>query len=526
MIVRRLYDAVESASQAIAPRQAQRSGHSGRIKHPVGLRDTLRSALTRQWPAEAYVPASRSGKRSVGPLTWDEFVSFFQFGSLPMRQTISDTSIDIDGGFASLVAQGYEGNSIVFATMLTKLSLFAQARFMWQQLRNGQPGDLFGSADLAILEKPRLGAVTGDLLSRALVHADFAGNAFVVRKRSDRLWQPRPDWVTMIFGSFDDPSTSLVDLDADFLGIVYHPGGRHSGRDPVTYLNPNDPRLPNQVAHWAPYPDPLNPFTGTSWLIPAIREMQGDTLATRHKVKFFENGATPNVIVTVNLEDPEEFSRWVEAFDTEHKGVTNAYKTLYLMAGTQVDVKGSDFQQMDFKATQGAGETRLINAAGMHAVIVGASEGLQGSALNAGNFNAAKRLVSDKTLRYLWGNLAGSLETIIPPPQSGSRLWYDETHIPFLQEDVQDAAKVLALQAAAMRQLADGGWVPDSVVDAVTSGDLRRLQHSDLFSVQLQPPGTITASTNGTSPNGNGSSNGAGAQRSLEELVTLVKEDR
>jgi hypothetical protein len=46
-----------------------------------------------------------------------------------------------------------------------------------------------------------------------------------------------------------------------------------------------------------------------------------------------------------------------------------------------------------------------------------------------------------------------------------------------------------------MRQLGDGGWAHDAVVDAVTSGDLRRLagQHTGLVPVQLQAPGASTA---------------------------------
>jgi hypothetical protein len=42
-----------------------------------------------------------------------------------------------------------------------------------------------------------------------------------------------------------------------------------------------------------------------------------------------------------------------------------------------------------------------------------------------------------------------------------------------------------------MKQLTEGGWEPDSVVDAVVAGDLSRLKgnHSGLFSIQLQQPG-------------------------------------
>jgi hypothetical protein len=130
----------------------------------------------------------------------------------------------------------------------------------------------------------------------------------------------------------------------------------------------------------------------------------------------------------------------------------------------------------------------------VHPAIVALSEGLQGASLNAGNFGAARRLQADKMLRPTWRNMAGSLETIVPA-QPGSRLWYDDRDIPFLREDVKDAAEIISTQATAMRTLGDGGWDHDAVVDAVTSGDLRRLggAHTGLVPVQLQIPGAAGA---------------------------------
>jgi len=124
---------------------------------------------------------------------------------------------------------------------------------------------------------------------------------------------------------------------------------------------------------------------------------------------------------------------------------------------------------------------------------------MQGSSLNAGNFNSARRLMADKTLWHLWSNVAGSLETLVPPPK-GSRLWID-SNIPFLREDRKDAAEIQQLKATTIRPLVDAGYDAQTVVAAVESEDMTLLKHSGLFSVQLQEPGTPTpASTNGTVP--------------------------
>jgi hypothetical protein len=424
------------------------------------------------------------------PLPFDEWVSYFTLDNWWGRTTMASTTEEIEANFAGYVTGAYERNGIIFACLTSRQMLFSEARFQFQEMREGRPGDLFGDQSLSIIEKPWPGAVTGDLLSRAIIDADLAGNHFAVR-RNGRIRRMRPDWVTIVLGSETDADADSWDIDSEVIGYIYHPGGRYSDHEPV-YL------LREQVAHFAPIPDPLASYRGMSWLTPVIREVIADSAARDHKVKFFENGATPNLFVSLDIEDPDKFKRWVEGFDAEHQGTANAYKTLFLGAGSTATVVGNSFQQIDFKTVQSAGETRIAAAAGIHPVILGLADSLGGSSLNAGNFQSARRLTADKTLRPLWRNYAGALETIVPAP-SGSRLWYDERDIPFLADDVKDAAEVQAQNSSAIRQLVDAGFKPESVIDAITAGDLKRLEHSGLMSVQLLPPGT-TADEEGTPP--------------------------
>jgi phage portal protein BeeE len=231
-----------------------------------------------------------------------------------------------------------------------------------------------------------------------------------------------------------------------------------------------------------------------SWLQPIITEIEGDSAATAHKKKFFDNGATVNQAIvldpTVQL---DMFTKLKEQFVKDHEGVANAYKTLFLGGGADIKTVGSNFQQMEFKTTQGAAETRIAAASGIHPTIVGLSEGLQGSSLNAGNFGAARRLTADKTIRPLWRNAAGSLANIVNVP-GGTRLWYDARDVAFLLEDEKDAADIQQVQATSIKTLIDGGYEPDAVVAAVDAGDLSMLvgHHTGLNSVQLQPPGTVS----------------------------------
>jgi phage portal protein BeeE len=409
--------------------------------------------------------------------------SYESLGYPTIRETLNGEVEEISPNFSGLAIGAFRRNGIIFTCMATRQLLFSEARFQFQQLRNGTPGDLFGTQDLALLENPWPNATTGDLLSRAIQDVDLSGNFFAVR-RSNRIRRLRPDWVSIILGSDNDVDTVSTDIDAEVVGYAYHPGGYDSGDDPIILP-------PSEVAHWAPIPDPEAGYRGVSWIEAVRREIIGDSAARDHKLKFFENGATPNMVVSLDLDDPDKFKRLVETMDTEYKGLANAYKTLYLAAGATATPVGSDMKQIDFKAVQGAGEVRIAAASGIHPVILGLGDSLTGSSLNQGNFTAARRLTADKTMRPLWRGFAGAMQTIIRTP-SGSRLWYDERHIPFLADDVKDAAAVQARHASSIRQLIDGGFDPDAVIDAVVSNDLKRLlgQHTGLVSVQLLPPGT------------------------------------
>jgi phage portal protein BeeE len=196
---------------------------------------------------------------------------------------------EIDQTFEGFVNRAYRSNGIIFACIAAHIRLFSEARFQWQRMDGGRPGDLFGSTDLAILERPWPNATTGDLLARAIQDADLSGNAYFAR-RGDRIKRMQPDWVSIVVGSDSDPKVTANDVDAEVLGYIYYPGGKRSQQKPV-------PLFADEVAHFAPIPDPMGVARGMSWLTPIVREVMGDNAATAHKLTFFENGATANLVV-------------------------------------------------------------------------------------------------------------------------------------------------------------------------------------------------------------------------------------
>jgi portal protein len=425
----------------------------------------------------------------------DEWAAYFSFGGLtyPLIQTTMG-SVDKERIAGNAVA-AFQGVSSVFSLIQARVQIFAQVRFQWTRFTGAQPGDLFGTDDLRVLERPWPNGSTGKLLARMEI------DNYIVRPRKDRLARLRPDLVTIALGSEYDMESPADAPDVEIAGFAYFP---RSGKPEWFW--------PWEVAHYAPMPDPNFQFLGMSWLTPTLREVQADALTTEHKYRFFANAATPNMAIkfdpAVSLEHVKAFKALVE---NEHKGAFNAYKTLYLGGGADPVPIGTNMQQLDFAVTQGHGEARLAAAAGVPASWVGFSEGLQGSSLNASNFNAQRRRLMDGTMNQLWMEAAQALEAICPPPDSHANLWFD-ARIPSMREDAQDIATIQQMQAQTIAALVMQGYTPDSVVKAVVRNDMSLLKHSGNLSVQLHPGGQPLP--NGSKPKaltaGASSGNGAG----------------
>lgn len=431
----------------------------------------------------------REEQEKRADFSFQDWVNLFQYGgtTYPLLQTTM-------GGLneeqlAATTFAACKTNGPTFALVMARLQVFSQVRFQWTRFSNGVPGDLFGTQELAVLERPWRGGTTADLAARMEFDASAAGNAYIRRTSRDRLNRLRPEWVTIVLGSNEDADHPGEAADVEVAGYLYKPP---NGR--MVAL------LPDEVAHYAPIPDPDNNFLGMSWVTPVLRDVQGDSAQTEHKRAFLKNAATPNLAIKF---DPsvtrEKVLQFKEIIEEDHTGVWNAYKTLYLGGGADPVVIGKDFKEIDFAVTQGKGESRLASAAGVPPSWVGFSEGLQGSSLNAGNFTAARRRFGDGTMRHLWANACASLEPILQRPDAGVQLWYAD-RIPFFAEDAKDTAEIQAKEAATITALVRDGFTADSAMAAVINHDWSLLEHTGLVSVQMQVPGAEPGTTNGDTP--------------------------
>lgn len=441
-------------------------------------------------------------KSFVEPAFWSSSVLD---NSWPSNAATGPEQEVLDTSFVAYCQQLYKSNGVVFSAIDRRQQVFSQARFQWQRYKAGRPQDMFGNAELSLLERPWQNGTTGEMLSRMEVDGSVAGNSYWTTcddhgrlgrsaRRDDnrRMVRMRPDWVTIIIGA---PSGNPYGLDARIVAYQYQPrpdnGYGNSGY--ATYVQEPLILLPSEVCHYSPKPDPLARFIGMSWLTPIITDIFADDAAALHKMSFFKNGASPRLAVTFDKEVPaKDLDLYKKKFDDMHAGAENAYGTLFMGGGADVRPLTVDLRALDYKMTTGAGETRMAVASGVPAVILGISEGLGGSSLNEGNFRAAKRLFVDGTIMDLWRKVAPSLEVLLTSPADGAELVTDGRDIPFLREDSDQQAAIRSQDAQTMTTLANGGWEAESIKVYMATSDVSRLVHTGMLSVQLQKPGAET----------------------------------
>lgn len=388
---------------------------------------------------------------------------------------------DLETPFSGYIQQIYKSNGPIFAIILARMLLFTEGVFCWWEIGdNGDIGLPAGRSGLGPLEAPWPNAGTAELLARMEQDVSLGGNFYAARE-GERIRRLRPDWTTIVLNK---PPAEATESDVE--GYWYHPGRHFTA---VDNPDPNDSFYPvGECAHWSPIPDPDALYRGMSWLQPVVNEVMADKAATVHKRKFFDNGATLGTVIAAkeNL-TKKQFDVWRETILAQHQGVDRAYKPLFLASPVDVTIQGTNLNQLDFKVTQGAGETRLCAVGGVPPIIVGLSEGLASATYS--NYGMARRKFGDHWGRPQWRSAAFALSAVVDAPREDVRLGVNTNGIAFLREDQKDAAEIQQIKQVTIRGYVEAGFTKASAIAAVDADDRSLLVDSGLVSVQLLPPG-------------------------------------
>ncbi len=359
-------------------------------------------------------------------------------------------------------AQAAHGSSaVIFSAMLARLAMFTEVRFQLQALDDKH---LFGNTSLSVLEHPWPDGTTGELLARAEQDVSLAGNSYVWAPPDDaRLVRLRPDWTTII--------SELVQVPG---GGQYRSKVGYWVEPPRGVLNQGKGQFypAEEVAHWAPVPDPAADFRGMSWLTPVYREIQGDDGLTQYKIKYLDNAASPNLLLRYTQKlAPATLDRIRDRVTARYGGAGNAFKTLVLDQGADATIIGSNLTQMDFANVTAAGEQRILAASGVPGVLIGL-EPLRGAGRG---YQESMQKFANLWARPQWRSVCGAWAKLIPDLPAGNRLWFDTSDIAALQDGNLERGQAALVNMQAALTARQAGYTHESIVAALTSGDMSKL---------------------------------------------------
>src|SRR5262245_1675959 len=126
-------------------------------------------------------PRRRDDQLERSLAAWQEWMTYQGVGyALPAFSYGPASEERVDPTFTGYAQSMFRANSVIFACMAVRSLLFQEARFQFRWFRNGRPGDLFGTAELRLLELPAPNQTTRDLLARMIQDVDLCGNSYSV----------------------------------------------------------------------------------------------------------------------------------------------------------------------------------------------------------------------------------------------------------------------------------------------------------------------------------------------------------
>jgi phage portal protein BeeE len=361
-------------------------------------------------------------------------------------------------------------SAVVFSAMVIRINLFAEAVFQFQAKDDGH---LFGNTALAILEEPfGPGTNTQMLLARMEQDAGWTGNAYIWKPPSeDRLVRLRPDWTSIVSEVVTEPGGGSF---RQVRGYWVEPPKNVLGQGEGQFYPAEE------VAHWAPVPDPVADFRGMSWLTPVYRDVQGDDGMTQYKIKYLDNAASPNLLLRYTQKlSPGTIDSLRERMQARYAGPNNAFKTLVLDQGADATVIGNSLSQMDFTNVMSAGTERILAASQVPPVLVGL-EPLRGAGRG---YQESMQKFANTWARPQWRSVCGALAGLLDIP-AGNRLWFDTSNIAALQDGELEKGQAALVRGQALLTCRQAGYTADSAVAFVNSGDVTQLK----FDPAAPPP--------------------------------------
>jgi len=215
-----------------------------------------------------------------------------------------------------------------------------------------------------------------DFISRSAVYYALYGECFWVMIPSDGMMNPDINYSLPARLVVVDPKTltHILDHEYNLTGWLYAPTDRDNT------LKQHSVILPAELVIQTKNVNPYNNWRGLSVLDSLRNIMDVDYKAVKYQSRFFDNGAIPGAVITMDKAakslSKKDMIKIVKEFDQTHKGVNNAGKTGALGPGMDIKTLGQNNREMRYVDVLNYTRDHILAAMRVHKTVLGFTEGI------------------------------------------------------------------------------------------------------------------------------------------------------
>lgn len=278
----------------------------------------------------------------------------------------------------------------------------------WLRAVTSRVGDACANVELVVRKRDSKGKLSDPLTSGPLVellrrpnpmlthrasrklahlHLDMLGESFWIKERARNgevveILPVPPTWIREVPG----PTRTTFRLQ-------YQHESREIAREDIIWIRDIDPEEPYG--------------RGTGLASSLADELDTDEYAAKHVKAFFFNRATPEAIVSIDGAEKATLKAYREDWDANHRGVANAFRTLF--TGKKVDVSRLDtaFRDMQLVQLRDAQRDRIVSVFGLPPEVLGILTSSNRATIDAADVLMSKYVVAPRLDMFTDGLNAG-----------------------------------------------------------------------------------------------------------------------
>lgn len=239
------------------------------------------------------------------------------------------------------------------------------------------------------------------------------------------------------------------------------------------------------------YPSPLNQFRGSGTLAAAARTVDIDDEAEKWNLKFFENSARPDAVLTIpgmSQMTEEQKDKLKKSLKEKYQGTDKAHNLMVLFGDMKLDKFGFNASEMDFLEQQKFSRDKILGIFRVPKAIVAQTDGVNFASAKAAQYTFSRFTINPKDERII----QQLNEFFIPLFKNSENLFLD-----FDNPVVDDEAEKINKYNSAITN----GWMTRNEVRALEN--LEPIMGGDyiFLSTGIYPAGSVDEEMPLVSPN-------------------------